>query len=39
MTVSEACEFFKNQPRIYRKLAVLEDVALATFIWDRQRRR
>lgn len=28
MTVSEACEFFKNQPRIYRKLAVLEDVGL-----------
>lgn len=28
MTVSEACEFFKNQSRIYRKLAVLEDVGL-----------
>ncbi len=28
MTVSEAGEFFKNQPRIYRKLAVLEDVGL-----------
>ena len=26
--MSEACEFFKNQPRIYRKLAVLEDVGL-----------
>lgn len=28
MTVTEACEFFKNQQRIYRKLAVLEDVGL-----------
>lgn len=28
MTVSEACEFFKNLPRIYRKLEVLEDVGL-----------
>ena len=28
MTVSEACEFFKNQPRIARKLQVLEDVGL-----------
>lgn len=28
MTVSEACEFFKNQPRIFRKLEVLEDVGL-----------
>lgn len=28
MTVSEACEFFQNLPRIYRKLAVLEDVGL-----------
>lgn len=28
MTVSEACEFFKNIPRIYRKLEVLEDVGL-----------
>ncbi len=28
MTVSEACEFFKNQQRIYRKLEVLEDVGL-----------
>ena len=39
MTVSEACEFFKNQPRIYRKLAVLEDVGLGIFVWDRQQRR
>ena len=28
MTVTEACEFFKNLPRIYRKLSVLEDVGL-----------
>ena len=28
MTVTEACTFFKNQERIYRKLAVLEDVGL-----------
>ncbi len=28
MTVSEACEFFKNVPKIYRKLEVLEDVGL-----------
>ena len=28
MTVSEACEFFKNLPRIYNKLQVLEDVGL-----------
>ena len=28
MTVSEACEVFKNLPRIYRKLEVLEDVGL-----------
>lgn len=28
MTVSEACEFFKNLPRIARKLEVLEDVGL-----------
>ena len=28
MTVTEACEFFKNLPRIYRKLEVLEDVGL-----------
>ena len=28
MTVSEACEFFKNLPRIYRKLEVLQDVGL-----------
>lgn len=28
MTVSEACEFFKNLPRIYRKMEVLEDVGL-----------
>lgn len=28
MTVSEACEFFKNLPRIHRKLEVLEDVGL-----------
>ena len=28
MTVSEACEFFKNIPKIYRKLEVLEDVGL-----------
>ncbi len=28
MTVTEACEFFKNQPRIYRKLEVLQDVGL-----------
>lgn len=28
MTVSEASEFFKNIPRIYRKLEVLEDVGL-----------
>lgn len=28
MTVSEACDFFKNLPRIYRKLEVLEDVGL-----------
>lgn len=28
MTVSEACEFFKNLPKIYRKLEVLEDVGL-----------
>lgn len=28
MTVSEACEFFKNLPRIYRKLEVLDDVGL-----------
>ena len=28
MTVSDACEFFKNLPRIHRKLEVLEDVGL-----------
>ena len=28
MTVSEACEFFRNLPRIYRKLEVLQDVGL-----------
>jgi excinuclease ABC subunit A len=28
MTVSEACEFFKNQPRIARKLDTLHDVGL-----------
>ncbi|HIU64288.1 MAG TPA: excinuclease ABC subunit UvrA [Candidatus Avacidaminococcus intestinavium] len=28
LTVTEACEFFKNLPRIHRKLAVLEDVGL-----------
>ncbi|WP_405381198.1 excinuclease ABC subunit UvrA [Phascolarctobacterium sp.] len=28
MTVSEACEFFKNMPRIFKKLEVLEDVGL-----------
>lgn len=28
MTVTEACEFFKNIPRIARKLQVLEDVGL-----------
>ena len=28
MTVSEACEFFKNIPKIYRKLEVLDDVGL-----------
>mgnify|MGYP002577237384 FL=1 len=28
MTVTEACEFFKNLPRIARKLQVLEDVGL-----------
>lgn len=28
MTVTEACEFFKNLPRIYRKLEVLQDVGL-----------
>lgn len=28
MTVNEACLLFRNQPRIYRKLAVLEDVGL-----------
>lgn len=28
MTVSEACEFFKNLPRISRKLEVLQDVGL-----------
>lgn len=28
MTVSEACEFFKNQPRIARKLQMIEDVGL-----------
>lgn len=28
MTVSEACEFFKNLPRIHKKLEVLEDVGL-----------
>ena len=28
MTVTEACEFFKNQPRIFRKLQVLQDVGL-----------
>ena len=28
MTVSEACEYFKNQQRILRKLQVLEDVGL-----------
>ncbi|MDO4177736.1 MAG: excinuclease ABC subunit UvrA [Phascolarctobacterium sp.] len=28
MTVSEACEFFKNLPKIYRKLEVLQDVGL-----------
>jgi len=28
MTVSEACDFFKNLPRIYNKLSVLQDVGL-----------
>lgn len=28
MTVTEGCEFFKNLPRIHRKLEVLEDVGL-----------
>ena len=28
MTVSEACEFFKNLPRIHRKMEMLEDVGL-----------
>lgn len=28
MTVADACEFFKNLPRIYRKLSVLDDVGL-----------
>ncbi len=28
MTVSEACEFFKNQQRIYKKLQILEEVGL-----------
>lgn len=28
MTVTEACEFFKNLPKIYRKLEVLQDVGL-----------
>jgi excinuclease ABC subunit A len=28
MTVDEACEFFANQPRIYRKIKVLQDVGL-----------
>jgi excinuclease ABC subunit A len=28
MTVEEACEFFKNLPRIHRKLATLKDVGL-----------
>lgn len=28
MTVSDACEFFKNLPRIHRKMEVLEDVGL-----------
>ncbi|MEG1726541.1 MAG: excinuclease ABC subunit UvrA [Acidaminococcaceae bacterium] len=28
LTVSEACVFFQNLPRIYNKLAVLEDVGL-----------
>lgn len=28
MTVTEACEYFKNHPRILRKLQVLEDVGL-----------
>ncbi len=28
MTVSEACEFFRNQQKILRKLSVLEDVGL-----------
>lgn len=28
MTVSEACEYFKNQNRILNKLQVLEDVGL-----------
>lgn len=28
MTVSEACEFFKNLPKIYNKLSVLQDVGL-----------
>lgn len=28
MTVAEACQFFKNLPRIFRKLEVLEDVGL-----------
>ncbi len=28
MTVTEACDFFKNQPRILRKLQVLQDVGL-----------
>ena len=28
MTITEACEFFKNLPRIARKLQVLEDVGL-----------
>lgn len=28
MTVDDACEFFKNLPRIHRKLSVLKDVGL-----------
>ncbi|MGI5824768.1 MAG: excinuclease ABC subunit UvrA [Bacillota bacterium] len=28
MTVDEACDFFANQPRIYRKIKVLQDVGL-----------
>ena len=28
MTVDQACQFFQNQPRIYRKLQVLQDVGL-----------